>query len=105
METNENHEQELLFKQLTQYFMKEHLEQLKGNKKNKNNSFIYLESNTLNMLLIYLLVNLDNQQSHGTASSHESAPFPKEIFEELNSIIANNKEEFEEILSYLKEET
>jgi hypothetical protein len=106
MEQNEeSQEQELLFKQLTQHFMKEQLEQLKGNNKEKNKSFIYLESSTLNMLLLYLLMHTDTLQRRRTESSHDTESFPMEIFEELNSVLKNNKEGFEEILSYLKEES
>ncbi|KHF39862.1 hypothetical protein [Halalkalibacter okhensis] len=105
MEREGNQEQELLFKQLTYHFMKEQLEQLKENKKEKNRSYVYLESNTLNMLLVYLLMHVNANQKHTTMKEQESELIPEEISDNLDSIITNNKENFEEILSYLKKIT
>lgn len=104
MGTNENRELELLLKQLTRNYINEQLQQLKNMKKD-NNSFIFLESNTLNMLIVYLLTSMEAQNSDNTTNSKENEFFLDELIEELDSVIFNNKKEFEEILSLLKEKT
>lgn len=103
MGTNDSQEQELLLKQLSHNFINEQLEQLK-NKKMDNNSFIYLESSTVNMLIVYLLMNMEAQNSNKTTNSKENGFIPDELFEELDSVIMNSKNGFEEILSLLKKE-
>jgi penicillin-binding protein-related factor A (putative recombinase) len=104
MENKEDKAQDLLFKQLIRHFMNEQLEQLKENSKNKNRSFVYLENNTLNMLLVYLLMQMNPQKKYENHSDNSDF-IPEEIFEELNSVLKQNKEGFEEIIHRLKEET
>ena len=50
-------EQELLVKHVIRQFMKDQLNELKEDKQENNNSFVFLENSTLNMLIIYLLMN------------------------------------------------
>ncbi|MFC0561971.1 hypothetical protein [Halalkalibacter alkalisediminis] len=101
---NNKEQQELLFKQLTHHFLSEQLEQLKGNKEDKNRSFIYLESNTINILLVYLLMQMNTKKTNETASNNNNL-IPEEIVEEINSVLHNNKKSFEDIISQLKEKT
>ena len=104
MNNIEDQEQDLLFKQITYQLMKEQLDHLKGNNKQKDRSFIYFESNTINMLFVYLLMQINNQKRYECKNSSENEGNPNELLEVLNSVINNNKEAFEEILSRLKEE-
>ena len=104
MDNFEDQEQDLLFKQLTYQLMKEQLDHLKGNNKQKDRSFIYLDSNTINMFFVYLLMQMNNQKRYERKNSSENEGDSNELLEELNSVINNNKEAFEEILSRLKEE-
>jgi hypothetical protein len=101
MGAKDNQDQELHLKQATRDFIQEQLEQLKNTKKD-NNSFVYLESDTLNMLIVSLLMKLEAQNSDKTANTKENGFFPDELITELDSIIKNSKKEFEEILSLLK---
>ncbi|MCM3654507.1 hypothetical protein [Metabacillus litoralis] len=105
MGTKDNKEQELLLKQLSSNFIKEQIEQIKNNKKD-NNSFIYLENNTLNMLIVYLLMDFEaRNRDNSTSISNEIEFSTNELNEELDSVINNNKKRFEEILNLLKQET
>ncbi|WP_332694817.1 hypothetical protein [Halalkalibacter lacteus] len=102
---SEDQEQELIFKQLTRHFLQEQLEQLKGNKPDKNKSFVYLESTTLNILLIYFLMHLNATNRNEPISSSSNDFLPEEILEELSTLIHQNKEGFEDIINRLKEES
>ncbi len=44
-------EQELLVKHVIRQFMKDQLNELKEDKQENNNSFVFLENSTLNMLI------------------------------------------------------
>ncbi|HZH58225.1 MAG TPA: hypothetical protein VEY70_01315 [Metabacillus sp.] len=101
MGTKDNQDQELLLKQATRDFIQEQFKQLKNIKKD-NNSFVYLESDTLNMLLVSLLMKLEAQNNDKTTNAKENGFFPDELITELDSIIKNSKKEFEEILRLLK---
>ncbi|MGO4886876.1 hypothetical protein ACJ2A9_03880 [Anaerobacillus sp. MEB173] len=101
MKNKEHQEQELLLKQLTRHFLKEQLNQLKGDNEVKNNSFIYLESKTLNMLLVYLLMDKITY-NNPKQTNNDNNEFSDELLEELELVITNNKKDFEEIISHLK---
>ncbi|MGM0876162.1 MAG: hypothetical protein ACQEWV_15675 [Bacillota bacterium] len=103
MGTNDNQEQELQLKQVTRNFIQKQLEQLKNTKKD-NNSFIHLESDTLNLLIGYLLLKIETQNNDKTTNKIENDLFPDELIEELDSVIMNSKTGLEEILNLLKKE-
>ncbi|MFC0470029.1 hypothetical protein ACFFHM_05685 [Halalkalibacter kiskunsagensis] len=105
MNNHEDQEQELIFKQLTRHFLQDQLEQLKGNKPDKNKSFVYLESTTLNILLVYLLMNMNVKNRNESVNSSTIDSVPEEILEELNTVINQNKDKFEEIINQLKDGT
>lgn len=85
-------------KHLIHQFMEEHLNGMSEEKQVDNNSFVYFEKNTLNLLLLYLLSN----DSHGTADVKKSADLTK-VSEALEQMIADNEKEFEKIIELLKE--
>ncbi|TQR16304.1 hypothetical protein [Psychrobacillus soli] len=98
---NEN-EQEILLKNLIRRLMEEQLDELKEEKKENDNSFIFLESNTLNMLIAYLLINQTNRKN-GEVADDNSGLSQVKILEELDRITADNQQEFEEVITLLKE--
>jgi hypothetical protein len=91
-------EQDLLVQHVISQFMKDQLNGLKEGKGEADNSFVYLENSTLNMLILYLLMN-------GKSRTHEkvSEDSQEKNVEELEHIIADSKKDFEEILTLLKE--
>ena len=105
MKNKENQEHELLLKQLTRHYLKEQLNQLKGEKEGNNSSFIYLESKTLNMLLVYLLMDKVAHSNPNPTNSDDSEFFSDELFAELDLVIKKNRNDFEEIISHLKKKT
>lgn len=100
MSSNEKLDPDLVLKQLTHKLIKDKLEQLKSKK--DDHSFVYLEGNTLSMLLMYLLNNSDNQNTVNSPITKENDFSSIEIIKELDSLIMNNKREFEDILNQLK---
>jgi hypothetical protein len=91
-------EQELLVKHVIRQFMKDQLNELKEDKQENNNSFVFLENSTLNMLIIYMLLN-GERRTNGEVNGDSQA----KILEDLEDVITDNKKEFEEILTLLKE--
>ena len=104
MWTNTNEEQEWNKKKSTYEFINEKLDQIKKTKK-ADNSFIYLESETLILLLGYLLLKREAQGDDQTTNRKDNECCPDELMEELETVIMNSKKSFEEILSQLKHET
>lgn len=91
-------EQDIFVKHVIHQFMKDQLKERKEEKQEDNNSFVFLEKSTLNMVLTYLFMN-GVQRTHGEVNedSHEK------ILEELDQIIKDNKKEFEKVIALLKE--
>ncbi|WP_404453353.1 hypothetical protein LG329_03395 [Virgibacillus necropolis] len=106
MMKNENHERELLLKQLIRHSINDQIEALKSNKKESNSSFVFLDSSTLNMLILYLLMNSDGEKSQVNkpeAANSNDDPVTDESMGELDELISNRTQEFEEVLALLKE--
>ncbi|MFJ5770515.1 hypothetical protein [Psychrobacillus sp. NPDC093180] len=95
-------EQEILLKNLMRRLMKDQLDELKEEKKRSNNSFLFLENNTLNMLLTYLVMNHSNRKDVEVVDDNSRFSQVK-ILEELDHIIVDNRQQFEEVITILKE--
>ncbi|MFD2046664.1 hypothetical protein ACFSTA_20610 [Ornithinibacillus salinisoli] len=103
---NENHhneEQQLLIKKIVDNYMKESTERLYNEDKEiTNNSFIFLENNTIHMIMTYMLMHLDTQRSQGNTNEVKSQDL-QEISESLDSLIEENNLVFKEIINLLQE--
>lgn len=91
-------DQELVVQQIIRQFMKDQLNGLKEDNQENNNSFVYLEKSTLNMLIINMLMN-GERRAYGEVNEDSQV----KILENLEHVIADNKKGFEEILTLLKE--
>ncbi|KAA0941662.1 hypothetical protein FQ087_21150 [Sporosarcina sp. ANT_H38] len=91
-------DQELVMKHIIHQFMENQLNVLKEDKLETNNSFVFLENSTLNMLILSLFMN--GQRRTGGDVNEDSQ---MKILEELDHIIADSKKGFEEIIALLKE--
>jgi len=89
---------ELIMKHIIRQIMKDQFSEQTEDKQENNNSFIYLEKSTLNMLIMYMLMN-DGRRPKEEADGDSDG----EISEELERVIEDNKKDFEEILTLLKE--
>ncbi|MGP4038677.1 hypothetical protein ACTWP4_02025 [Gracilibacillus sp. D59] len=99
---NENNE---LMQQLIRNSMREYTDRLNNESQQKdNNSFIFLENNTLNMLMTYMFMHLENQQDNGRKDEVQSADL-EEISLSLDSMVEESKASFEEMIDILKERT
>lgn len=96
-EINER-ELELLVKRILSRLIEDRFSELKEDKQEGDNSFIFLEKSTLNILLNYILLNSKELPSVKVDTESEV-----ESSEKIERIIADNKIEFEEILTMLKE--
>ncbi|MBE1556785.1 hypothetical protein [Sporosarcina limicola] len=90
----DGNEQDLLVKHVIRQFMKNQLNELKEEKQEGNNSFVFLENSTLNMLIIHLLMNGGRQTSR---------EMNDDFLGELEQVIVETKKEFEEVIMLLKE--
>ena len=95
-------EQKSIVKHLIQQFMKDQLNELKEGKQETNNSFVFLENSTLNMLILYMLMNGEHR-TNGEMNEDDGRLSNVKILEDLDHVIVENKKEFEEIIALLKE--
>lgn len=89
---------ELLMKRISSGFMKDQPSDVNEYTKEDDNSFVFLEKSTLNLLLAYML---SGERNKTVEKGNEE--FELEIIAELNQTIEINKKEFEEIIGVLKE--
>ncbi|MEK5186577.1 hypothetical protein MKY51_16020 [Solibacillus sp. FSL R5-0691] len=80
--------------------MKEHFSSIKDELQENNNSFIFLEKSSLNLLLAYLLSNNKYETSSPVNEEDE-----KKAVEKINQLINENEKEFQEIIGLLKDMT
>ncbi|MER2029083.1 MAG: hypothetical protein ABS935_04305 [Solibacillus sp.] len=78
--------------------MKEHFSSIKDELQENNNSFIFLEKSSLNLLLAYLLSNNKFETSYPVNEEDE-----REAVENINQLINENEKEFQEIINLLKD--
>ncbi|MFG6118355.1 MULTISPECIES: hypothetical protein [Thalassobacillus] len=101
--TNEYHdrENEVLVHQLIRYYLKNHLNDIKNNSR-KNNSFLYLDGDIFQLILIYMLM-----QGHSSPFKTETKKddlFQNEtVSARLDQIITETKAAYEDIIKSLKE--
>lgn len=96
-EINEN-ELELLVKRILSQLIEDQFSELKKDKQEDDNSFIFLEKKTLNILLNYMLMNGENL-AYGEVDNDTEV----KTLEKIEQIIEDNKKEFEKTLTLLKE--
>ncbi|MDD1501599.1 hypothetical protein PVA17_02270 [Lysinibacillus sp. CNPSo 3705] len=77
--------------------IKEQLTNLSNYNNTKNNSFAYLEKGTLNLLLAYLM---SGEKSKAEEIGDEEIDI--KIIKQLDDMLENSKEQFEEVISLLK---
>ena len=95
-------EQELFVKQMIRQMMKDQLNELNTENQENNNSYVFLENRTLNMVILYLLMK-EERGTTGEKSAEIDRHSEGKIVEQLDQVIAENKKEFEEIITLLKE--
>ena len=93
-EINEE-ELELLVKRILSQLIEDQFSELKEDKQDDDNSFIFLEKSTLNIWLNYVLMNKNNLPHVDNETEVKNS-------EKVEQIIVDNKKEFEEILILLK---
>ena len=82
-------------------FMNKHFSNVKENlQEENNNSFIFLEKSSLNLLLTYLVSGAKNETTHIVDEE-----FELKALEQLDQVFNDNEKEFETIINLLKEIT
>lgn len=89
---------EVLMKRISNGFMKDQPSDVNEYIKKDDNSFVFLEKSTLNLLLAYMLSGERNKTAEGG-----NEEFELKVIAELDRTIEINKKEFEEIIGVLKE--
>lgn len=91
-------EQELLLKRIIRQTMENHLSNLQENKPDNNNSFVFLEKGTLNIVLSSMLMNANRRTGDEVNGDSQL-----KIIEELEKVLVENKKDFEELITLLNE--
>lgn len=91
-------ERDLFMKRIFQNFMEEQFNEMKENHEESNNSFMFLEKSTLNILLMNMLMH-DKNAIYGVVKRDDEMM----VLEELEKLIVESKMQFEEIIEILKQ--
>ncbi|SFM06816.1 hypothetical protein SAMN04487943_10797 [Gracilibacillus orientalis] len=83
--------------QMVTQYMKDYMERISNEEHKKNNSFVYLENETLQMLIMYLFMK-DDSNSHNQPNLNLS-----ELVDKLDSHIINNRQGYGEVIQLLKD--
>lgn len=94
-----NDEMEELWKESIYSLIKNHVEALKEDTSSPNSSFVYLENNTLQMIMAYMFINMNRSTNY---SNNSDTAELADIENNLDALIDNSKKEFEIILGMLK---
>lgn len=87
--------------QLIQQYMKESLERItQEDQSNRNNSFVYLENDTLHLLILYLLMKTENVDN-GINNNENFV----ELSEVLDRYMEDNRLAFVEVIDLLRNRT
>lgn len=95
-------EQELFVKSMIRQLMNDQLNELNTENQENNNSYVFLENKTLNLVILYLLMK-EERGTTGAKSREVDGHSEVKIIEQLEKVITDNKKEFEEIITLLKE--
>ena len=95
-------ELELFMKQMIRQIMKEQLSEVNTDQQKNNNSYVFLENRTLNMVILYMLMK-EERSTNSKKSEGTNRPSEMETVEKLEQVIADNQKEFEKILTLLKD--
>jgi hypothetical protein len=82
--------------------MKEQLMNLPNNSKKENNSFAYLEKGTLNLLIAYLLSGEKRRTGEIGHEEIYNEELELKIMKQLDEMLEESKEQFEEVIDLLK---
>ncbi|MFD2654529.1 hypothetical protein [Gracilibacillus thailandensis] len=96
MKKSKRDQQSFDFNQMISQYMKDYIDRIHKEDYKKNNSFVYLENETLHMLLMYLFIK---NTSNNTDSSQVNL---SELAEVLDRHIENNRLGYEEVIQLLK---
>lgn len=94
----ERTEEQISMEQIINHYLQENFSDLRENLNENNNSFIFLEKTSLNLLLASLLSRSMSPTTNGKNEVDESI-----VIESLDLVINENKKEFESILKLLKD--
>ncbi|MFC7785297.1 hypothetical protein ACFQWC_12435 [Rossellomorea sp. GCM10028870] len=97
-----NHEEEHPYKHLIQHYLEEQMKKL--NESDDNNSFVFLENKTLNLIILYLVMNSMSGIPIREEFDSKNFSIPNEIYVKLQDSINKNKQSFEEVISLLSDE-
>jgi hypothetical protein len=98
MSSVDGKEDELFIDQMIRQLMKDQLKERSTENQNNNNSYVYLENSTLNLVILYLLMR-EERRTNGEVDRLSEVI----SVENLDQIIADIKKEFEETITLLKE--
>ncbi|QGH35231.1 hypothetical protein GI584_14760 [Gracilibacillus salitolerans] len=96
MKKSKRDQQSFDINQMITQYMKDYMGRMSNEEYKKNNSFIYLENETLHMLLMYLFMK-NNSNSMDSTNVNLS-----ELSEILDRHVESNRQGYEEVIQLLK---
>ncbi|MDX8046610.1 hypothetical protein SH601_11515 [Gracilibacillus sp. S3-1-1] len=100
MKKNRRDQTSIDMNQLMTDYVKDLMNNMDKNDTKKNNSFIYLENETLHMLLLYLLTSNQDHLSVTSTSGNLSS-----LHEQLELYMDDNRQLYQELIQLIKEQT
>lgn len=94
-------EQEVLVNRMIHQLMKEQLHERNTAQQEENKGIVYLEGGTMNMMLLYILMK-ENGSIGASLDKEVTKISERNIIHKIEQVIADNKKEFEEVITLLK---
>lgn len=104
MNYNQNdQDQQKLYKNMIEHLEKEYLEHQNGDKKERNNSYVFLENNTLHLLINLITMLVDKPQPEKFENDHETSSTLNDLSSHIDVSMEDSKKSFEEVIHMLKD--
>lgn len=91
------------YQSLLKDYIRKTMDESGSNDKNINNSFLFLENSTLHMIIVYILMQLEQQTGKDNNHIEVNSAMMDEIIDSLDTMIEDNKSAFEELVNMVKE--
>ncbi|RDW15934.1 hypothetical protein [Oceanobacillus chungangensis] len=100
-----NHKQKSLIIQLIRDYINENIDELKHKDQSRDNSFVFLESETLHLIITSILTHLDDHPTLDVREANAESSVLEEIELYLDEVMEESKMAFEDVINILKKKT
>ncbi len=89
-------------KKLLRQQIKRQLRKLDEENQPHNDSHVYIESSTLNLFVLYLLLNMEKRPNQNERDQGMPSLNTDELINDVNAVMLSNNQAFQEIIELLK---